>query len=160
RAEYANVVRDLLGVEVDSKEMLPPDEQAFGFENNGDALSMQPALLDRYVSAAAAIARRALGDPTLPATFVRYGAIQDNANDLTYLRQVDRLGEDFPLGSKGGVAAQHYFPVDGEYIFKLRLQKAWDSIIRGLNVETKMQVRVDGKVVAEFKIGAEKSPPK
>ncbi len=160
RAEYANAVRDLLGVEIDPKAMLPPDEQAYGFENNAEALSIQPALLDRYVSAAAAIGRRALGDPTIPAAFVRYGAIKDNANDLTYLRQVDRLGEDFPLGSKGGVAARHFFPVDGDYIFKLRLQRAWDSIIRGLNVPTQLQVRVDGKIVAEFKIGAEKSPSK
>ena len=107
--------------------MLPPDEQAFGFENNGEALSMQPALLDRYVSAAAAIARQAVGDSTIPPTFVRYGAMKDNANDLTYLRQTDRLSEDFPLGSKGGVAARHYFPVDGEYAFKLRLQRTWTA---------------------------------
>src|SRR5579863_4610167 len=58
RAEYANAVRDLIAVEVDPKQMLPPDEQAYGFENNGEALSIQPALLDRYVSAASAIARR------------------------------------------------------------------------------------------------------
>ncbi len=134
RAEYANAVRDLIAVDVDAQAMLPPDEQAFGFENNAEALSMQPALLDRYVSAAAAIARRAVGDPSIPPAFVRYGAMKDNANDQTYLRQTDRLGEDFPLGSKGGVAARHYFPVDGEYVFKLRLQRAWDSIIRGLNV--------------------------
>jgi cytochrome c5 len=51
RAEYANAVRDLIAVEVDAQAMLPPDEQAFGFENNAEALSMPPALLDRYVSA-------------------------------------------------------------------------------------------------------------
>ena len=67
RAEYANAVRDLIAVEVDPKQMLPPDEQAFGFENNAEALSMQPALLDRYVSAASQIARRAVGDATHPA---------------------------------------------------------------------------------------------
>ena len=160
RAEYANAVRDLAAVEIDPKAMLPPDQQAFGFENNADALSMQPALLDRYVSAAAVIARQAVGDPTMPAAFVRYGAIKDNANDLTYLRQVDRLGEDFPLGSKGGVAASHYFPVDGEYVFKLRLQRAWDNIIRGLNVPNQFQVRVDGKIVAQFKLGGEKARSK
>ena len=127
RAEYANAVRDLIAVEVDAQAMLPPDEQAFGFENNAEALSMQPALLDRYVSAAAAIARRAVGDSTIPPAFVRYGALKDNANDQTYLRQTERLGEDFPLGTKGGVAASHYFPVDGEYVFKLRLQRAWET---------------------------------
>jgi len=160
RAEYANAVRDLVAVDVDAKQMLPPDEQAFGFENNAEALSMQPALLDRYVSAASAIARRAVGDPTLPATFVRYGALKDNANDQTYLRQTDRLGEDFPLGSKGGVAAHHYFPVDGEYILKIRLQRAWDSVIRGLNVPTQMEIRLDGQRVAQFTLGGEKTPPK
>ena len=49
RTEYANAVRDLIGVEVDATAMLPPDEQAYGFDTNADALSMQPALLDRYL---------------------------------------------------------------------------------------------------------------
>jgi hypothetical protein len=157
RAEYANAVRDLIAVEVDAQAMLPPDEQAYGFENNAEALSMQPALLDRYVSAAATIARRAVGDPNIPPAFVRYGAIKNNPNDLTYLRQTERLGEDFPLGTKGGIATRHYFPVDGQYVFKLRLQRAWDNIIRGLNVQNQIEVRVDGVPVATFTIGGEKS---
>jgi mono/diheme cytochrome c family protein len=160
RAEYANAVRDLIAVDVDPQAMLPPDAQAFGFENNAEALSMQPALLDRYVSAAASIARRAVGDPGIPPAFVRYGALKDNANDQTYLRQTDRLGEDFPLGSKGGVAARHYFPVDGEYVFKLRLQRAWDSEIRGLNVPTQFEVRVDGKRIWQTTLGGGKAPSK
>jgi mono/diheme cytochrome c family protein len=160
RAEYANAVRDLVAVEVDAQAMLPSDEQAFGFENNAEALSMQPALLDRYVSAAANIARRAVGDPNMPPAFVRYGAIKNNPNDLTYLRQTDRLGEDFPLGTKGGVAARHYFPVDGEYVFRLRLQRAWDNVIRGLNAQNQIEIRVDGVPVAQFTIGGEKSPSK
>jgi hypothetical protein len=157
RAEYANAVRDLIGVEVDAQSMLPPDEQAFGFENNAEALSMQPALLDRYVNAATTMARQAVGDPNIPPTFVRYGALKNNANDLTYLRQTDRLGEDFPLGSKGGVAARHYFPVDGEYVFRLRLQRAWDSLIRGLNVRNQFEIRVDGTRVAQFTLGGDRT---
>ncbi|MGH9593604.1 MAG: DUF1592 domain-containing protein, partial [Bryobacteraceae bacterium] len=160
RAEYANAVRDLVAVEVDAQAMLPPDAQAFGFENNAEARSMQPALLDRYVSAAATIARQAVGDPNIAPAFVRYGAIKNNPNDLTYLRQTDRLGEDFPLGTKGGVAARHYFPVDGDYVFRLRLQRAWDSVIRGLNIQNQIEVRVDGVPVAKFTIGGEKSPSK
>jgi hypothetical protein len=160
RAEYANAVRDLIAVEVDPQAMLPPDAQAFGFENNAEALSMQPALLDRYVSAAASIARRAVGDSTIPPAFVRYGALKGSANDQTYLRQTDRLGEDFPLGSKGGVAARHYFPVDGEYVIKIRLQRAWDSVIRGLNVPNQFEIRLDGKRVWQSTLGGEKPPPK
>jgi hypothetical protein len=160
RAEYANAVRDLVAVDVDAQAMLPPDEQAYGFENNAEALSMPPALLDRYVSAAAAVSRRAVGDPNMPPVFVRYGAIKNNPNDLTYLRQTERLGEDFPLGTKGGVAARHYFPVDGQYVIRVRLQRAWDNIIRGLNVTTQIEVRVDGVRVGQFTIGGEKSPSK
>ncbi len=160
RAEYANAVRDLIAVEVDAQAMLPPDEQAFGFENNAEALSMPPALLDRYVSAAVTIARQAVGDANMPPAFVRYGAIKNNPNDLTYLRQTDRLGEDFPLGTKGGIAARHYFPVDGQYVFRLRLQRAWENSIRGLNVQNHIEVRVDGVRVAQFKIGGDKSPSK
>ena len=123
RTEYANAVRDLLGVEIDPKAMLPPDEQAFGFDNNADALSMQPALLDRYLAAAAKIARLVVGDPTIPAGFERYTALKDNSNETTWLWQNERLGEEFPLGSRGGIVARHYFPVDGEYVFKIRLDR-------------------------------------
>lgn len=158
RAEYANAVRDLVGVEVDAQAMLPPDEQAFGFENNAEALSIPPALLDRYVSAATSIARWAVGDPNMPPAVVRYGAMKNNPNDLTYLRQTERLGEDFPLGTKGGVAARHYFPVDGEYVFRLRLQRAWETSIRGLNVQNKFEIRVDGVKVAQFTLGGGTPP--
>ena len=160
RAEYANTVRDLFGVAIDPNAMLPPDEQAYGFENNADALSIQPALLDRYISAASNIARRVVGDTTIPPAFVRYGALKFSANDQTYLRQIDRMGEDFPLGSKGGVAAHHFFPVDGDYIIKLRLQRAWDTPIRGLNVQNQFEVFVDGKRVAQFTLGGEKNQPR
>ena len=121
RTEYGNAVRDLFGFEIDAPSMLPPDAQAFGFDTNADALSMEPALLDRYLTAAAKIARLAVGDPTLRPAVARYTAVKGNANEQTWLWQTDRLGEDFPLGSKGGIAVRHYFPVDGDYIFRVRL---------------------------------------
>ena len=160
RAEYQNSIRDLLAIEINANELLPPDEQAYGFENNADALAMQPALLERYVSAATTISRLAVGDPNIPPAFVRYGAMKNNANDLTYLRQTERLAEEFPLGSKGGVAAKHYFPVDGDYVFQLRLQRAWESSIRGLNVRNQFEVRVDGVRVAQFTLGGEQNRSK
>jgi len=158
RTEYANAVRDLIGVEIDAEAMLPPDEQAFGFDTNADALSLPPSLIDRYVSAASKIARRAVGDPTIPPSFERYGAIKGNSNEQTYLRQTDRLDEDFPLGAKGGIAARHYFPVDGEYVVKIRLLRAYDSVIRGLNVPNQFEIRIDGKRVGQFTLGGGPSP--
>ena len=153
RTEYANAVRDLIAVDVDAQAMLPPDEQAYGFDTNAEALAMQPALLDRYVAAAANIARRAVGDAKIPPAFERYGAIQGNSNEQTYLRQTERLTEDFPMGSRGGIAVRHYFPVDGEYVFKIRLQRNYESVIRGLNVANRFEIRVDGNRVGQFTLG-------
>ena len=153
RIEYANAVRDLLGVEIDAAAMLPPDSQAYGFDTNADALSIEPALLDRYLTAAAKIARLAVGDPTLRPSVERYTAVKGNTNEQTWLWQTDRLGEDFPLGSQGGIAARHYFPVDGEYVLKVRLGRTYADVIRGLHIPNEIEIRVDGVRVGQFTIG-------
>jgi len=153
RAEYANAVRDLLGVQIDGTLMLPPDEQAHGFDTNADALSVVPALLDRYLAAAAKISRLAVGDPTLRPGFERYTAVRNNSNERTWLWQTERLGEEFPLGSRGGIAARHYFPVDGEYVLKARLDKTYTGMVRGLNVANEIEFRVDGRRVGQFTLG-------
>jgi cytochrome c5 len=155
RTEYANAIRDLLGVEIDASSMLSPDEHAYGFDNNADALSVTPALQDRYLTAAVKIARLAVGDPTLRPAFERYTAVRNNSNERTWLWQTDRLGEDFPLGSRGGIAARHYFPVDGEYVFKVRLDRTYTGMIRGLNVPNEIEIRVDGEQVAQFTLGGD-----
>jgi hypothetical protein len=153
RTEYANAVRDLLGVEIDPTSMLPPDAQAYGFDTNADALGVEPALLDRYLVAAAKIARVAVGDPTIPPAFERYTAVKGNTNEQTWLWQTERLGESFSLGSRGGITARHYFPVDGEYVFRVRLLRTYAGTIRGLNTPATIDVRVDGARVGQFTIG-------
>jgi mono/diheme cytochrome c family protein len=153
RTEYANAVRDLLGVEIDPRAMLPPDEQAHGFDTNADALTIQPALLDRYLAVAAKITRLAVGDPTIPPGFERYTALKNNSNETTWLSQNERLGEPFPLGSRGGILARHYFPVDGEYAFKIRLDRTDTGVIRGLRARNDIDIRVDGARVGQLTIG-------
>jgi hypothetical protein len=160
RTEYANAVRDLLAVEIDPASMLPPDAQAYGFDTNADALGVEPALLDRYLTAAAKIARVAVGDPTLRPAFERYTAVKGNTNEQTWLWQTERLGESFSLGSRGGIAARHYFPVDGEYVLKVRLLRTYAGTIRGLNAPTSIEVRVDGMRVAQFTVGTGAAEPR
>jgi hypothetical protein len=158
RGEYANAIRDLLGIDVDAAALLPPDTQAFGFDTNADALSMEPALLDRYLTAAAKIARAAVGDPSMAPSAERYTAVKGNANEQTWLWQTDRLGEDFPLGSRGGVEARHYFPVDGEYDLRVRLARTYADVIRGLQTPSDIELRVDGVRVGRFTLGGPKAP--
>src|SRR5262249_41251613 len=101
----------------------------------------------------AKIARLAVGDSTIPAGFERYTALKDNSNEHTWLSQNERLGEEFPLGSRGGIAARHYFPVDGEYVFKLRLDRTDTGLIRGLQVHNDIEIRVDGARVGQLTVG-------
>ncbi|HEV8393570.1 MAG TPA: DUF1592 domain-containing protein [Vicinamibacterales bacterium] len=158
RGEYANAIRDLLGIDVDAAALLPPDTQAYGFDTNADALSIEPALLDRYLTAAATIARIAVGDPSVAPAVERYTAVQGNANEQTWLWQTERLSEDFPLGSRGGIAARHYFPVDGEYDLRVRLARTYADVIRGLQAPSDIDVRVDGVRVGKFTVGGAKAP--
>ena len=153
RTEYANAVRDLLGIEVDPASLLPPDAQAAGFDTNADALAVEPALLDRYLTAAAKIARMAIGDPTLRPAVERYTAVKGNSNEQTWLWQTERLGETFSLGSRGGISARHYFPLDAEYVIRVRLLRTYAGAIRGLNAPARIEIRVDGARVGEFTIG-------
>ena len=49
RTEYQNTVRDLLGVSVELKEMLPIDSSSAGFDNVADALHTSSFLMDKYL---------------------------------------------------------------------------------------------------------------
>src|SRR5262245_27330470 len=62
RTEYTNAVRDLLAIDIDARSMLPADDtDQHGFDNNGDVLSISPALVERYLSAARKVSRLAVG---------------------------------------------------------------------------------------------------
>ena len=158
RVEYANAVRDLLAVEIEANRWLPADGQAYGFDNNAEALSMTPALMARYVSAAAKLARLAVGDATIVPGFDRFYAIQQNPSERTYLWQRDRLGEEFPLGSRGGIAREYYFPVDGEYDFQMKLERTYTGGSAASTSRTQIYIYLDGARVAEFTIGREPDP--
>ena len=141
RLEYTNAIRDLLGLEIDSQALLPSDDLAFGFDNNADILTVAPGLLERYMSAARKISRLAIGDPTISADVVRYPM-------SSLLRQDDRMSEDLPFGSRGGTAIYHHFPLDGEYVVRLKLQEN-----RARNEPQEIDVRVDGVRVAILSVG-------
>jgi hypothetical protein len=110
RAEYANAVRDLLSLDLDTAQFLPPDDVSRGFDNQAGTLTLSPALLEAYLSAAARISRVAVGTAAAP-TQVTYRV----AEDTTQNYQVDGL----PFGTRGGLAIDHTFPSDGKYTFKV-----------------------------------------
>lgn len=60
RVEYRNTIRDLMGVDFDTTAEFPPDDTVHGFDNNADALTISPMLMDKYIKAAETIANRAV----------------------------------------------------------------------------------------------------
>ena len=111
RTEYANAIRDLLDLRVDVTALLPPDDSANGFDNIAGSLTISPTLLESYTTAAARVARMAVGYWKSP-TEATYLASSDAS-------QTHRL-EGMPFGTRGGIVARHDFPADGEYTFSIQ----------------------------------------
>ena len=153
----------MLALEIDPASLLPADNAAYGFDNNADALSLSPALTERYLGAAAKISQMALGQ-------VRGSPSPETVFVPTDRNQGSRFSEDLPWGSRGGLAIRYYFPVDGEYLFQLRLNeggagggimgltaephqldvsldraKVWTSIVGGPDIRESARAGADGK---------------
>jgi hypothetical protein len=111
RTEYAHAIRDLLDLRIDVTTLLPPDDAAHGFDNIAGSLTISPTLLESYTTAAARIARMAVGYWKSPAE-----ATYLTANDAS---QNHRL-EGMPFGTRGGIVARHDLPADGEYKFEIQ----------------------------------------
>jgi hypothetical protein len=148
RAEYVNAIRDLLAINVDVSEMLPPDDAGYGFDNIGDVLSISPVLLEGYLSAARKISRSAIGDRNAEAVSANYELPR-------FLIQNERMSEDLPLGSRGGIAVRHDFPLDAEYVLRIRLQKNGYTYTLGTAHARQIDVRIDGQKIRQFIVGGD-----
>lgn len=109
RKEYANAIRDLLGIEVDAGSLLPLDDSIEGFDNVAEALRVSPAFLEQSLNSARVVADQAIGNPD-----ARPGGTTYRASGNQYSH---RAG--LPLGTRGGLAVEHYFPADGEYVLNI-----------------------------------------
>ncbi len=127
RFEYANSVRDLLGIDLDPASDLPPDPYGYGFDNIGDVLSINAAITEQYLKAAERISRAVIpiaSDPEKP-VMQRYLA--------------ERIGQDRQLR----IVMDHAFPADGEYTLRSAFYQALKDGTR-----VRMQIFIDGKPVA------------
>jgi cytochrome c5 len=155
RTEYANIIRDVLALEIDTRTLLPADDtDQHGFDNNASVLSLSPTLLERYLGAARKISRLALGRPG-PTTSIDTYAVSK------LLTQEDRASDRLPFGTRGGTAVTHTFPVEGEYSLTIKLQKTLYSTVRGLAQPHDLEVRVDRRLVRTFTVGGKNiaNPP-
>ena len=139
RAEYSNAIRDVLALDVDAAKFLPSDDSTHGFDNQAGTLTVSPALIDAYRSAAGKLARLAMGDVSTPAQ-TPYHVPEDTSQDYHI--------EGLPFGTRGGMLVTHQFPADAEYEIKV-----WpvnlgnmdnNQAFGGINGE-KLEVLLDGE---------------
>jgi len=141
RTEYAAVVKSLVGVEVKATDVLPQDIQVQGFDNIAAALSVSPAFLAQYITAARQVAKLAIGSPNPRVSNVKY-AIAANQNP----------DQPLPLGTRGGIRFRHNFPADGEYRFTMN--ELGVGLYTGpIENESTLVIMIDGKVVFRKPIG-------
>ncbi|HET9358458.1 MAG TPA: DUF1592 domain-containing protein [Vicinamibacterales bacterium] len=148
RTEYANAVRDLVGVTVDVTDLLPSDGGDFGFDNIATALTTSPLLLERYLSAGLRISELAVGDAAAEPGTATYTI----STVVTQNQHVDGL----PLGTRGGILVRHPFPADGDYVFSGRLLKTVAEGLAGVEGHETPHlfiVTLDGKQVFSSPIG-------
>jgi len=108
RDEYRNAIRDLL--QFDASHVvasIPAETAGEGFDNNLELLSVSPTLIEAYAGAAMRISREAVGDLSLIPYEVSYDASTGSTT------------EGLPLGSRGGLAISHNFPLDARYQFTI-----------------------------------------
>ncbi len=149
RAEYANAVRDLLALDVDVEALLPADDiDEHGFDNMAEVLTVSPSLMERYLSAARKTARLVVGETPL-------SPVAETYDVPILLIQDDRMGNDLPFGSRGGIGIRHHFPVAGEYDLAIRLHRNYVNYIRGMGSTHELEVRLDGALVRTFTFGGD-----
>lgn len=154
RKEYANAMRDLFELEINPASLLPADDTHDGFDNIADALKVSPAFIDQYVSAAKVISEQVVGDPTpnLGSTLYKHPEELPMRAEGGGSQQFHVEG--LPLGTRGGMLIEHWFPADGEYAvsvgdFNLY---AW---MYNIEFENTMLVTVDGKEVYRTNLGGD-----
>jgi hypothetical protein len=142
RAEYANSVNELLGVDIDVDEMLPTDTFDHGFDNMSDVLTVTPTLMSAYIHAAGKISRMALGDRDAAPGSTTYGL----ERVVSQMGQVDGA----PFGTRGGISVVHNFPANGQYTFTVSFFYSLDGVLFGAiqGKTQQIEISVNGVRVA------------
>lgn len=149
RSEYTAAIRDLLGLEINSRELLAGDDaDQEGFDNVASVLSVSPLLLENYLSAARTVSRLAVNDPTIV-------PVVETFKFSKYLVQDEQMSDDLPFGSQGGAAIRYLFPATGHYNIKVVLRRQEYDYLIGMGEPHQIDIRLDGVRLKRISVGGE-----
>ena len=122
RVEYNNTLHDLLEVAVQPANDFPVDDSGYGFDNNGDVLSVSPMLMEKYMAAAKRVAQLAVyGEPIPPKPGRLIRLLNRRSPDADDVLSAGNAGVYLPYSMRGAMYGNWTFPVDAEYEFRLRI---------------------------------------
>ena len=158
RAEYRNVIRDLLALDVDVASLLPTDDASYGFDNIAGVLGLNESLMERYLAAASKISQAAVARPLAAPTFREFRIPEER-------RQYGHV-EGLPFGTRGGTLIRYHFPEAGEYVITAelmcRIAGECDGSA-GFADRHELEVSVDGERIQLFALepheGIDVDPP-
>jgi hypothetical protein len=158
--EYANAVRDLLGLDADVGALLPADRRKEGFDNDAAHLQVSPSYLDQYLSAARNVAQQAVGNPKAKPIITTYG---QRADMVIALAAEGLAGsgsqlihkEGMPFGTRGGISFLHDFPAAGEYSLTVGDLASGRQIPR-MEFSNTVVALLDGKEFYRTAVGGER----
>lgn len=124
RVEYENAVRDLLGIDLQLKDLLPPDQSANGFDTNSDAQHVSSYLMEKYLNAADAALNVAIANGPRPPLVKKRVSLEDERYVKTTTERVFRHRDDalllFSSSAWNAITLGQFYPPDrGRYRFRL-----------------------------------------
>jgi mono/diheme cytochrome c family protein len=146
RPEYANAIRELLGLEIEADALLPRDDQSAGFDNIAEVLKVTPSFLEQYLGAARQVSIEAVGNP---AARLQSKVYSGEHAAMQYMHR-----EGLPLGTRGGMQVEHLFPVDGDYEVTIS-GLVGGGYVWGVMDPYILIVTVDGDRVFQGQVGGE-----
>ncbi len=155
RKEYANAIRDLTGLEIKPADILPEDNSLDGFDNIAEALDVTPAFINQYVLAARAIMEQAVGDKSPATGSTTYFPEEELPIRMQGGGSQQQHVAGLPLGTRGGMLVDHWFPADGEYAVNVGDFNLYAWMFN-IEFENTMIVTVDGEKVYQTVLGGDK----
>ncbi len=147
QVEYANTLRDLLGVDRKVADQVPQDAVGEGFSS-----SISPLLMEKYLLVADEILDQAIVPDRLTIAW-NGGQLDAMIGGKAEAGKAD--GVERRITGAGEVSTLLSTPVDGTYTIKVRAATEKN----GGKEPTKLAVRIDGQVVGEIKVTAPTKTP-
>ncbi len=149
RREYANSIRDLMGIDYNADVMFPPDDSGYGFDNIGDAQSLSLMILEKYLTAAKEIVDKAV--PTVCKVIPRQGFKSTDFRGSSKSRN----GDNMRLDKTHNVSRKFSVDEDGTYQVAIELKQ--HGSFQFNPQRTHLKIELDGDTLHEAEYGWDES---